>query len=217
MSSCAGRVGKTSILKRLVYGTFDEKEVSTKGMPTSYVEVSYGETKMCLWDTAGQEKYHALGPMYYRDAQGIVVVYNVTSIVSFERAKTWIEEVTHYHSNSSSSSASRGQLAILLLGNKFDLAASSTSTTGTPAIKLANEYIQTSNMNAIHMTVSAKTGQNITSSFQELNNQLIQLDKTSSVSKMERDGLIILSPDDENNQNQINDNTCTKYYSNCCS
>ncbi len=171
MSSCAGRVGKTSILKRLVYGTFDEKEVSTKGMPTSYVEVSYGETKMCLWDTAGQEKYHALGPMYYRDAQGIVVVYNVTSIVSFERAKTWIEEVTHYHSNSSSSSASRGQLAILLLGNKFDLAASSTSTTGTPAIKLANEYIQTSNMNAIHMTVSAKTGQNITSSFQELNNR----------------------------------------------
>ena len=171
----------------MVYGTFDESEVSTKGMPTSYVEVNYSESKLCLWDTAGQEKYHALGPMYYRDAQGLIVVYNVTSIASLERAKAWIEEVTQYHhSNSSSSSSLSGQqLAILLLGNKLDLAVPSSTSTiaNNPAIQLANEYIQTANnnnnnnmmMNAIHMTVSAKTGQNILSSFQQLNNRKYHL------------------------------------------
>jgi GTPase SAR1 family protein len=49
--------------------------------------------KMMQWDTAGQERYHSLAPMYYRGAAAAVVVYDITSEQSFDRAKKWIAEL----------------------------------------------------------------------------------------------------------------------------
>lgn len=44
-------------------------------------------------DTAGQERYHSLAPMYYRGAQAAIVVYDITNTDTFERAKTWVKEL----------------------------------------------------------------------------------------------------------------------------
>ena len=49
--------------------------------------------RMQLWDTAGQEKYKALTPMYYRDAVGAIIVYDITSTPSFEAVKSWIKNL----------------------------------------------------------------------------------------------------------------------------
>lgn len=64
-------------------------------------------------DTAGQERYHSLAPMYYRGAAAAVVVYDVTHPSSFERAKKWVLELRQNVQNSN--------LIIALVGNKIDL------------------------------------------------------------------------------------------------
>ena len=46
-----------------------------------------------MWDTGGQERFHALGPIYYRDADAAVLVYDITDADSFARVKTWVKEL----------------------------------------------------------------------------------------------------------------------------
>ena len=69
-------------------------------------------------DTAGQERYHSLAPMYYRGAAAAVVVYDVTSRDSFARAQAWVRELQRQ--------ASPG-LVIALAGNKADLASAASA------------------------------------------------------------------------------------------
>ena len=49
--------------------------------------------KFEIWDTAGQERYHSLAPMYYRGAQAAIIVYDVTNVDTFARAKVWVKEL----------------------------------------------------------------------------------------------------------------------------
>lgn len=64
-------------------------------------------------DTAGQERYHSLAPMYYRGAAAAIVVFDVTHPSSFERAKKWVWELRQNVQNPN--------LIIVLVGNKVDL------------------------------------------------------------------------------------------------
>lgn len=68
--------------------------------------------KFEIWDTAGQERYHSLAPMYYRGAQAAVVVYDITSTDSFERAQRWVSELRDQANKN---------IVIALAGNKIDL------------------------------------------------------------------------------------------------
>ena len=67
---------------------------------------------MQIWDTAGQERYHSLAPMYYRGANAAVIVYDITSLDSFERAKKWVTELDKQ---------AQPDIVIALIGNKTDL------------------------------------------------------------------------------------------------
>ena len=64
-----------------------------------------------LQDTAGQERYHSLGPIYYRDAKGAILVYDITDIDSFVKVKKWVKEL---HSMVGTN------IAIAICGNKID-------------------------------------------------------------------------------------------------
>lgn len=85
------RVGKTSLSTKFVHGQFDKNMPST--VDASYLEklLQVGEKRirMVIWDTAGQEKYHALAKNYYQGASGALLVYDVTDEDSFQRATTW--------------------------------------------------------------------------------------------------------------------------------
>ena len=70
-----------------------------------------------LFFSAGQERYHSLAPMYYRGAQAAIVVYDITSAESFEKAKSWITELQQQGSPN---------IVIAVAGNKADLAAQRT-------------------------------------------------------------------------------------------
>ena len=67
---------------------------------------------LSIWDTAGQERFHALGPIYYRDANGAVLVYDITDADSFTKVKAWIKELRKMLGN---------DISLAIAGNKIDL------------------------------------------------------------------------------------------------
>jgi len=107
-------VGKSSLVLRFVKGHFTEHQESTIGAAfmTQTLALDDVTVKFEIWDTAGQERYHSLAPMYYRGAQAAVVVYDITSTDSFERAQRWVSELRDQANKN---------IVIALAGNKIDL------------------------------------------------------------------------------------------------
>jgi len=108
--------GKSSIAHRFVYDKFNHYPESTIGASffTRFMKKkdSTSTIKYHIWDTAGQEKYHALAPMYYRGAAAAVLVYDIVSIVSFEALKSWLQRLREFGPMG---------LALIIVGNKCDL------------------------------------------------------------------------------------------------
>jgi len=108
-------VGKTSIITRFMYDTFDNTYKVTIGIDfvskTMYLEDRI--VRLQLWDTAGQERFRSLIPSYIRDSSVAIVVYDITNRASFLNSEQWIEDVR----------SERGEdVVIMLVGNKTDLA-----------------------------------------------------------------------------------------------
>jgi Ras-related protein Rab-5C len=101
-------------------------------------------------DTAGQERYHSLAPMYYRGASAALVVFDITHPASFERAKKWVGELRQNVSNPN--------LVIALVGNKADLAEQRT-VSETDAREYASEQ------GLLYFESSAKDNVNVTELF----------------------------------------------------
>jgi small GTP-binding protein len=68
--------------------------------------------KLQIWDTAGQDRFRTVNPAFYRGANGIVLVYDVTNKESYDRIEGWMSEAVQYASEDSKK---------LLVGNKADL------------------------------------------------------------------------------------------------
>lgn len=89
-------VGKTSILNRLILDKFNNSEQSTVGANYHiYSQEVDGKTiEIQLWDTAGQEKYRSLGPIYFRNSAGALVVFDLTAKETFDNLNSWIDSFT---------------------------------------------------------------------------------------------------------------------------
>lgn len=108
------RVGKSSVVIRFVKNEFDQYKFPTIGATFLTQSVTVGDylVKFEIWDTAGQEKYRSLAPLYYRGASAALVVYDITNKESFDNARNWIEEVQTREGK---------HVVIGLAGNKVDL------------------------------------------------------------------------------------------------
>lgn len=88
-------VGKTSLITRFMYDTFDNTYQATIGIDflskTMYLEDR--TVRLQLWDTAGQERFRSLIPSYIRDSSVAVVVYDITSTASFANTSKWVDDV----------------------------------------------------------------------------------------------------------------------------
>ncbi|CAB4383980.1 unnamed protein product [Rhizophagus irregularis] len=114
-------VGKSSIILRFASNIFQENLEPTVGAAfmTQKCRLEDKIIKFEIWDTAGQERFHSLAQMYYRNAHVAVVVYDVTNMDSFNRAKSWIKELNNQ---------ANSNIIIALLGNKIDLSRRQVST-----------------------------------------------------------------------------------------
>lgn len=108
------QVGKTCILGRLTSGTFRTNSPATVGaaFQNHVMTTSKGVVTMQIWDTAGQEKYRALAPMYYRSAHVAILFFDLTNPESFKSLDQWANELEE---------KTTGELKLFLVGNKSDL------------------------------------------------------------------------------------------------
>merc|ERR1712078_116750 len=151
-------VGKSSLVLRFVRGQFFEYQESTIGAAflTQNVSLNDYTVKFEIWDTAVQERYHSLAPMYYRGAAAAVVVYDITNADSFARAKSWVKELQRQGSPN---------IVIALAGNKCDLA----SKRKVEASE-ASEYAKDNGL--FFMETSAKTALNVEELFKAIAKKL---------------------------------------------
>ena len=146
--------------------------------------------KVQVWDTAGQERYRSITNAYYRGAEGILIVFDVTKKESFENIQNWINEVTVYTGK---------DVIMICLGNKNDLKKYIDN-------KEINEFKKKTGLEIIN--VSAKTGDGVEDAFKHIIELLI---KKSMNKEEEKNKGINLGENKNNNQtnnNVRNDDTC---------
>ncbi|KAL1926621.1 hypothetical protein VTP01DRAFT_5516 [Rhizomucor pusillus] len=155
-------VGKTSLITRFMYDTFDNTYQATIGIDflskTMYLDDR--TIRLQLWDTAGQERFRSLIPSYIRDSSVCVVVYDITNRNSFSHTTKWIEDVR----------AERGNdVIIVLVGNKTDLN-DKRRVTVEEGEKKAKEY------DIMFIETSAKAGYNVKALFRKIGHALPGMD-----------------------------------------
>ena len=113
-------VGKTCIIKRFCRNEFDINSMTTIGITeeSKIIKINDIICTLKIWDTAGQERFKSLPKNLYRNADGILLVYDVTSRKSFENISKWIKTITE---NINVDKASKKYPIIYVLGNKIDL------------------------------------------------------------------------------------------------
>ncbi|XP_034023637.1 ras-related protein Rab-38 [Thalassophryne amazonica] len=104
-------VGKTSIIKRYVHHNFSHNYRATIGVDFALKVLHYGQetVRLQLWDIAGQERFGNMTRVYYREAMGAFIVFDVTRPASFDAVTKWKEDLD-----------SKVKLATVLLANKCD-------------------------------------------------------------------------------------------------
>jgi Ras-related protein Rab-6A len=147
-------VGKTCIINRFVYDSFDKNYQATIGIDflskTMYLEDR--TVRLQLWDTAGQERFRSLIPSYIRDSSVAVVVYDTTSRISFLNSSKWIDDIR----------SERGDdVVIMLVGNKTDLGDRRQVSVEEGEVKASEEKI-------LFIETSAKVGFNVKGLFRRL-------------------------------------------------
>ena len=118
-------VGKSSIFKRLLGNSFSKNQISTLGTEKAILNFDALEIdkntrqnfKIVLFDTAGQERYRAITKSYFRDSQGIVLIYSIVDEESFKHIEAWLDSI-----KDSLSDWKRSGYIVMLLGNKLDIA-----------------------------------------------------------------------------------------------
>ena len=110
-------VGKSSIIKQFVDHEFDSEvcpSISSKFVSKEMeLKEINKEIKINLWDTAGQERYRSLAKIFYKDAQIIIFVYDITNKISFDSLSNfWYKEVLKN---------SLSNVIFAVVGNKIDL------------------------------------------------------------------------------------------------
>ena len=158
-------VGKSCILLRFCDGSFNPNQQSTIGVDfkVKTIVCSNKTCKMTLWDTAGQERFRTLTSSYYRGAQGIVLVYDVTNRDSFDYLPQWLKEVDVYSPNGGK------DVVKILVGNKIDLEDRVVSR------KEGEAWARSKGM--MYLECSAATSEGITQTFDELCAKVLQNDR----------------------------------------
>jgi len=108
-----GGVGKTTFVKRHLTGEFEKKYVATLGVEVHPLPffTNRGPIKFNVWDTAGQEKFGGLRDGYYIQGQCAIIMFDVTSRITYKNVPNWHRDLTRVCEN----------IPIVLVGNKVEI------------------------------------------------------------------------------------------------
>lgn len=108
-----GGTGKTTFVKRHLSGEFEKKYIATVGVEVHPLlfHTNYGPIIFNVWDTAGQEKFGGLRDGYYVQGQCGIIMFDVTSRITYKNVPNWHRDLTRVCEN----------IPIVLCGNKVDI------------------------------------------------------------------------------------------------
>ncbi len=184
------RVGKSSIVSMFVNKKMTDLHDTTIGVDFNMklVELDSKIAKLQLWDTAGQEKFRSIIGSYYRSAHATIVVFDLTSIKSFENIDNWFKEIDK-----------RGPeiTTKFLIGNKSDLLFNR---------KVTKEegMLMAERNNATYFECSAKENDHIDDMFKIITEKTLQTCIVNNIESIKR-------------KNPINVNNNKKKIFKCCS
>ena len=153
-------VGKSSILMRYTDDEYKHEYISTIGVDFKIKTITNCDKiiKLQLWDTAGQERFQTITSSYYRGAQGIIIVYDITCEESFKNVKKWLQQIDNY---------TNGKVFKILVGNKVDL-----ENKRQIDIMRVQQFCQENSI--YHIETSAKDSNNIKEVFLYLSDNLMK-------------------------------------------
>mmetsp|Transcript_29148 Transcript_29148/g.31778 ORF Transcript_29148/g.31778 Transcript_29148/m.31778 type:complete len:205 (+) Transcript_29148:141-755(+) len=185
-------VGKSCLLLRFADDTFTENYISTIGVDFRFrtVKIDKKTIKLQIWDTAGQERFRTITSAYYRGADGIIMVYDVTSEESFRHINDWLTEVNRYAAENTSK---------LIVGNKTDLPNKVITTERVKeyADKLNIPFIETSAIDSV----------NVEAAFEEITRQLLKT-KGDTKAKPASDSTVKVSNNSSSSGDKKNGGCC---------
>ena len=189
-------VGKTSMLLKYTENFFPESHLATIGIEFKTKEIKFNNYSIHLkiWDTAGQERFRAITKSYFRGANGVIFMYDITKKETFKNVKDWIKD----------SENNNFGFEKILVGNKIDL-----EQNREVDLKDAEEWAGQKNINVLE--ISAKNGTNVEKCFNELIRLI--LGNKSKEEILEKFG--INSQKEENKLNKGNNNAKNKKKK-CC-
>lgn len=152
-------VGKTSLIRRFTKGYFSENTSATIGVDFAVKTLNIHGDKVNLqcWDTAGQEKFRSITQSYYRNADAVIMVFDITNRGSFASIPQWLVDVQRYTSKN---------VIKVLVGNKTDLKGAIRKVSTRSAANLAEFE------DLLYLETSAKWDDNVEMLFTELSEQL---------------------------------------------
>lgn len=154
-------VGKSSLLLRFSDEQWLPEDESSATIGVDFrvhkMEVKGKKVKLSIWDTAGQERFRTITSSYYRGAQGIILVYDVSNRESFDALPRWYTELETYVSSS---------VVKILVGNKVDKEFSR-------QVSTAEGQAFAKRMSSLFIEASAKTAIGVNEAFQEVVEQIL--------------------------------------------
>lgn len=162
-------VGKSNILLRYADDKFDETYNPTVGVDYKIRTIKLGQKvyKLQIWDLSGQERFRSIISSYYRGANGIIVVYDVTNYDSFYDLRNWLDEINKHMSSDT---------VVMIAGNKIDCGARVVDT------DQGNEFAQA--VELPFMEISAKRDLDILNLF---DNMIIEIGKKRDVIDLKKE------------------------------
>ena len=191
-------VGKTCIMNQLMEGEFKEKTFSTISAQFHRKNFKFPGNKsitLDIWDTAGQEKFRSLNKIYYKNAKGVILVYDIADIKSFNEVKNyWYNQIKENTNN---------DVIIAVAANKSDLYEKRQVSD-----EDGEEFAKS--IGAIFASTSAKNDSGITNLFENIAHKLLEpgfkMKKTQGETENNKD----------NSNNNVKLSTVVKKKKTCC-
>ena len=153
-------VGKTSLVNRFMGYDFESNYKCTISADFKIKSISISSemgAELTVWDTCGQERFRSMTRQYFKDAQGIILVYDVSNLESFNNLSVWLKEIKNN---------SNKDPEIVLVGNKIDL--EDRKVTKENGMRFAEKN------NLMYVETSSKEGINVDSPFEKLAGSLVK-------------------------------------------
>lgn len=195
-------VGKTALLARFITDTFSNEYKCNIGVEFKVKTVFLDDTKgaeLHIWDTCGEERFRSVTRQYYSNANGIIVLFDLTNKITFHNIDSWLNDICNYSEDSE----------IVVIGNKCDLKLKRQVNE-----KEINDYIMSKHLK--YYEASAKDGSNIDIIFENLAQRLCKKAienekkkaKVCDIDKKSNDKKLLVNPLNTQKTNPKNKEPC---------